>query len=293
MKTPNLLWILALIATPITLASPKLGIMESTFGNRAMVESIELTHKAGLSGVQILTGVPDDKGVIPLARPETIEAFRAARKKYGVEIISFCAGEMNKHNSWEPKERAIALSIGIQSIQACKELDVPILLVPFFGKAEFGNDIEGPKHKAVISLLQELLPHAESAGVTLGIETLTKQPAINHILATLNSPYLKSYYDTGNQLRAGEDIYQVIQDWGGDTICQIHLKPFKAQENGNIFGRGETDLPRLASAIHSSGYQGWLVFEPGWGKKTLGFPYAVANIKGARKLLEEISKAAR
>lgn len=288
MKMLRLTSILLLSAATVVQATPKLGIMETTFGNRASVESIELTKKAGLAGVQIHTGVPDENGMIPLSRPEVIEAFRAARKEHGVEIISLCAGEMNKHNSWEPEERAITLSIGKQSIQACKELDVPILLVPFFGKAAFGNDIEDPKHKAVISLLRELLPHAESANVTLGIETLSKKPAISHILETLNNPYLKSYYDTGNQLRAGEDIYQVIQDWGGDTICQMHLKPFKAQENENVFGRGQTDLPKLASVIHSSGYQGWLVFEPGWGKKTLGFPYAVKNIQGARMMLAEI-----
>ncbi len=243
------------------------GVWESRHGRERRPD-----QKAGLSGVQIHTGVPDEAGLITLSKPDVIEAFRAARKEYDVEIVSLCAGEMSKHNSWDPEERAIALSIGRQSIQACKVLNVPILLVPFFGKAEFGNDINSPKLKAVISLLRELLPHAESAGVTLGIETLTKQPAINHILATLNSPYLKSYYDTGNQLRVGEDAYQVIQDWGQDTICQMHLKPYNAEENGNIFGRGETDLPRLASAIHASGYQGWLVFEAGPGKKRSAFP---------------------
>ncbi len=195
---------------------------------------------------------------------------------------------MNKLPCWDPETKEKAYSAGIQSIQACAALDVPILLVPFFNAAGFGNDPEDPKFKAATRLLRELTTEAEAYQVTLGLESRTKQPAIDHILEEIDSPYLKVYYDTGNMLVVGENVYDVIEHWGENTICQMHLKAFDSEYS--LFGDGKTDLPRLASSIRGSGYDGWLVFEPGPGKKRdLGFDYAKENLKRIQGMFRESS----
>lgn len=268
-------------------AAPRIGIMETALGNRAKLESIYQAKEAGYSGVQLHTGELDDKGVLTMSNPKLIENFSAASKAHGVEIVSLCAGSMNREPSWEPESRARAIAIGKQSIDACAALDVPILLIPFFGKAEFGSDVKSDKLKAATSVIRELTTYAEIKKITLGIESNTRKPAIDHILKKIDSPNLKVYYDTGNLLRTGEDIYSVIESWGPqNVICQMHLKHHGSEFA--VFGQGETDLPRLARIIRDSGYDGWFVFEAGQGERTLGMPYAKTNLKGINRMFSTL-----
>jgi len=272
----SLLWSLIFLASMASATPlPKVGIMETAFGNRAQVESVELAKQAGYAGVQIHTGFLDDKGVLDIAQPGRIEAFKEASETHGVEIVSLCAGLMNRYAAWKPDSREKAISVGTQSILACKALDVPILLVPFFSRAEFGNDPESPKFEAVLSMLAELLPIAEANEVILAVEGPSKQPIIDVMLQTLDHPNLKVYYDTGNMLDQGEDVYSVIRHWGPEKIAQIHLKPFQSPQG--VFGEGTTDLAGLAAALRETGYDRWFVFEAGNGTYEKNLEFATAN----------------
>ena len=63
------------------------------------------------------------------------------------------------------------------------------------------------------------MPDAKRNQVTLAVESSSQQAALDHIMGELAHPNLRIYYDTGNMLKAGEDIYSVIQAWGAETIC--------------------------------------------------------------------------
>ena len=270
-------------------AAPSIAVMETALGNRAKLESIYQAKEAGYSGVQLHTGVLDDKGVLTMADPKLIQSFLAASKAHGIEIVSLCAGSMNGTPAWEAESRAQAIAIGKQSIDACVAMDVPILLIPFFGKAAFGNDVESAEIKAATGVIRELTRYAAKYDVVLGLECNSLKPAIDHILKEVDSPHLKVYYDTGNQLRVGEDVYSVIEDWGPkNLICQLHLKHHGSKYA--IFGQGETDLPRLARIIRDSGYDGWFVFEAGRGERTLGIPYAKENLKGIHRMFATLDR---
>ncbi len=161
-----------------------------------------------------------------------------------------------------------------------------ILLVPFFGKADFRNGPKGNEYDAVVSLFRELLPLAEENNVVLGIESYAGKAVIDRLLKDIKHPNLKVYYDTGNMQKVGEDIYTVIKEWGPDNICQIHLKPYNSPRV--VWGQGDTDVSKLASAIKVSGYKGWLVYESGPGKKTPGVPHAKENREAIRALTEKL-----
>jgi len=276
-----------LAAAAFVNAGPKVAVMETAFGNRTKVESIAMAKEAGYAGVQIHTGSIGPDGILTLARLEVIEEFKAARKKHGVEIVSLCAGSMNSCDSLDPEGLKKAVNIGRQSIEACGALDVPVLLVPFFGKAQFGNEIGSPKFKTVVQLLRKLLPAAKKNNVILGIESPSKAPTVRAILKQINHPNLTLYYDTGNMQGQGEDIYSVIAEWDSKKLCEIHLKPFESP-NG-VFGAGKTDLDKLAAAVKTSGFDKWFVFEAGKGKFKRGVPFAAENRKGIQKLCEKLT----
>ncbi len=275
-------------ATALFAGAPELAVMETAFGTRAKVENIELAKKAGYQGIQLHTGDLDESGLLPFSYPSILRQFKEASAEHGVEIVSLCAGTMNRLPCWEPETKEKSLSVAIQSIRACQALDVPILLVPFFGRSAFGDDPSDPRFRAVAELLGKLAVEAEACNVTLGIESRTKQPALDHLLSEINSPYLKVYYDTGNMLDSGENVYEVIESWGPETICEIHLKPFQSEYS--LFGEGNTDLPRLRNSLRNSGYQGWYVFEAGPGKKReLGFEFARENRIRMQRMWEDPS----
>ena len=88
-----------------SLLAQKLAVMETAFGNRGAVESIALTKKAGFQGVQIHTGKLDANGVLTLSIQSLQREFRVASKEHDIEIISLCAGSMNRINVWKARTR--------------------------------------------------------------------------------------------------------------------------------------------------------------------------------------------
>ena len=167
-----------------------------------------------------------------------------------------------------------------QSIEACAALDCKVLLYPFFGPSNFQKGEE--KIAGVAKFIKEILPIAKKHGVTLGIESPITYDRVLELFKRLdNPPELKMYYDTGNMMRGGEDIYAALQKLGNDTICEIHLKP-----EGNIhFGKGKTDLPKLAATLDQIGYDKWLVFEARGGVTKGDTKLSEENLKGMKQLL--------
>ena len=89
------------------------------------------------------------------------------------------------------------------------------------------------------------------------------------------------YYDTGNMMRAGENIYAAIEEMGNDLICEIHIKP-----EGHIhFGKDKTDLPRLAAVLDKIGYNKHLLFEARGGVKKGKAELAAKNRQGMAQLI--------
>lgn len=264
-----------------SLSAQKLAVLETAFGNRGLVESIALTKKAGFQGVQIHTGKLDANGVLTLSVESLQKEFREASKDHDVEIISLCAGSMNRINVWkEGPDRQKGLAIMQQSIEACSALDCKVLLYPFFGPSNFQKGEE--KIAGVAKFIKGILPIAKEHGVTLGIESPITYDRVLELFKRLdNPPELKMYYDTGNMMRGGEDINTALQKLGNDTICEIHLKP-----EGNIhFGKGKTDLPKLAATLDQIGYDKWLVFEARGGVTKGDTKLSEENLKGMKKLV--------
>ena len=279
---PSPLHIAALFSLSISLLqAQKLAVMETAFGNRGLVESVELAGKAGFQGVQIHTGTLSKDGVLTLADKALQQQFRDASKTHHIKIISLCAGSMNRITIWKDgKDREHALAIMTQSIEACEALGCNVLLFPFFGPSNFQKGEE--KIAGVAKFIEEILPVAKKHSVTLGIESPISYDRVLELFKRLgNPPNVKMFYDTGNMMQAGEDIDSALQKLGQDAICEIHLKPV-----GNIhFGKGKTDLPKLAATLDQIGYDKWLTFEARGGVINGDTQLAEENLKGMKKLI--------
>lgn len=241
----------------------KVAVMETAFKKRADVTSLIDAKKAGYKAIQMHSGNPkgdrSDKsqqswGLKLGSDPSILKSWKTASEKHGVKIISLCCGCLNRRQIWD-KDREISMRVARQTIDACHELEINLMLFPFFGPSNFQTNDEA--FEGVAEFMKELLPYAEEKNVVIGIEAPVTTVRVIELLQRLEFPkHLKIYYDTGN-LFDKEDIYATIEKYGQEHFCEIHIKA----AGHKIAGQGKIDLNRLAKSLNTAKYDKWLVYE--------------------------------
>lgn len=262
--------------------TPKIAVMETAFNKRGDATSFGDAKAAGYIAIQMHSGNPpgikkkplDQSAGLPLGKDESVlKSWQAESKRHGVQVISLCAGSLNKCQIWD-KDRELAMRIAKQTIDGCKAFDAKVMLFPFFGPSKFQTDdvaLEG-----IAGFMRELLPYAKAKDVVIGIEAPVTTVRVLELLEKLDYPeHLKIYYDTGN-LFEKEDIYETIRKYGKKHFCEIHIK---AASNA-VAGEGKIDLKLLAQALDAAEYDQWLVYEANRDGKE-----PVANRKAIEKLI--------
>ena len=265
------------------LTNARIGVMETAFNKRGDVKSFALAKEAGYSAIQMHSGNPpgmkkkghDQSASLPIGKdPAILDSWIAESKKHGVEIISLCAGSLNRCQIWD-RDRALAMRIAKQTIDGCEKVGSNVMLFPFFGPSNFQKDdkaLEG-----VAQFMRDLLPYAKEKNVVIGIEAPITTVRVMELLEKLGYPeHLKVYYDTGN-LFPKEDIYETIRKYGKDHFCEVHIKASKSA----VAGKGQIDLAKLATALNDVNYDQWLVYEANRKGKE-----PVANRLAIEKLVE-------
>jgi hexulose-6-phosphate isomerase len=118
---------------------------------------------------------------------------------------------------------------------------------------------------------KKLIPLAQKTKVVIAIENvwnnLWVEPKIfRHFIASFNSPWVKAYYDIGNNIK-----WAPPEEWVltlGDLLAKIHVKDYKLDPmsptgNGSwaAIREGSTRWPVLRAALDRVNYNGWLTVE--------------------------------
>lgn len=241
----------------------KIAVMETAFQKQGDVSSFLDAKRAGYSAIQMHSGMPaairkkpidPSLGLAIGSNPSIVKSWAQASEENGVEIISLCAGALNRCQIWD-RDREVATRIAKQTIDACHSLGLKVMLFPFFGPSNFQTSDEALH--GVAGFMAELLPYAAEKDVVIGIEAPITTVRVLQLVEILDHPdHLKIYYDTGN-LFDKEDIYQTIRAHAKQHFCEIHIKP----SGHSVIGQGDTDLAKLAKALDLAQYDGWLVYE--------------------------------
>jgi sugar phosphate isomerase/epimerase len=171
----------------------------------------------------------------------------------GIKISSIAIGELNgvPYKSDPRTEQWVW-----DSVDVAKNLNVPVVLLAFFGKNDLRNDDVGKKE--VINRLKKVAPHAEKNGIVLGIESYLSADEHLDIINKVGSASIKVYYDFRNTADAGYDTVAEFKKLGKNMICELHMK-----ENGFLLGKGTLDWQAIGNAVYDSGYygDGWMQIE--------------------------------
>lgn len=121
--------------------------------------------------------------------------------------------------------------------------------------------------KALLKSLEEIMPHAEECGVTIGIEpvfyhSMNTPEAAKMVLDSIGSRNLKIIFDAVN-LISFEDLDKQEAMWDramtawGDKIVAVHVKGVSFDENGDFhsapYEQSQLDYALMASYVRQLG----------------------------------------
>ncbi|MEM7232714.1 MAG: sugar phosphate isomerase/epimerase family protein [Planctomycetota bacterium] len=213
-------------------------------------EALRVAKALGIDGVQASFAGPG--GRYDLRKKEARETYRKVEKETGTKVASLGLGILNNvpYKSDPRAEEWVS-----DSIDVAKEMGLSVVLLAFFGRGDLLGDKKGMDE--VIRRLKRVAPRAEKAGVVFGLETWLGEGDHRRIIDGVGSKSVQVYYDVGNSLHKGYDIYKEIRSLGREYICEFHAKDYGAK----LLGQGDVDFWEVRRAIDDIGFNGWIQIE--------------------------------
>ena len=225
----------------------RLGVCDWSLGKRTDPASFALAAQLGLDGVQIDLG--DDPSSFLSA--ERRRPFEQASREARVAVDGVALGVLNRvpYKS-DPRTEAWVRD----SVDVAAALGVGVILLAFFDRGDLKGDANGQAE--VVRRLKRVAPHAEAAGVVLGIESWLSAPELRRLIDAVGSPNVRVYYDVANANEMGYDVYREIRTLGHELVREVHAK-----ENGALLGQGQIDFVRIHEALDDIRFRGWVQIE--------------------------------
>lgn len=235
----------------------KIGIRQASLRNpknpaQTMVANFDTFMAAadipGIGGVelQVTTGKPNMRDLSVARR------YKAEAHRWGLDIPT-TAGVWD-HQIWGAHAGLDLLN----SIRASEIVGARVMLVAFFG--ESAPDLsKKDSYAPVVSLLKDMAPRAQDAGIILGLEN-SLSPTDNKLLVEMiDHPAVRVYYDLDNMYRYGhaDAVISGIELLGNELITAVHAK-----NNGRLLeDRWRVDWAAAFRELTEIGYDGWIIFE--------------------------------
>ncbi|MGP4106049.1 sugar phosphate isomerase/epimerase family protein [Virgibacillus sp. L01] len=240
--------------------------------NWSTVDFIDYANRISLDGVELLDIFWQNKDDIR----DELEQVTKALKKHNLKVSAYDV--TNNFVKESSEDRAKEVTKVKEAIQVAKQLNTNIIRV-FCG--DIHDDLTYEDGQGwIVDGLKQCAAAAEKEQIYLAIENhgllAGKSEQVEEIIEEVNSPYVKSTFDTGNFLLVHEKPQQAF-DRLKDKIVHVHFKDFREKEAnedikgfrstlgveliGTIPGDGEVDLAYIVQGLKETNYQGWLSIE--------------------------------
>lgn len=237
--------------------------------NWTIFDFIDYAKSISLDGVELLDIYWNDK-------EKEIKQVKEALQKHDLSVSAYDV--TNNFVKESSEERAKEVAKIKDGIEVAKQLGTNIIRV-FCGDLhgdltyEDGQDwiVEGLKACAETAEKEQVYLAIENHGLLAG-----KSEQVEEIINKVNSPFVKSTFDTGNFLLVHEEPKEAF-DRLRDKIVHVHFKDFRekgADESikgfrstegveliGTVPGDGKVDLSYIVQGLKENNYDGWLSIE--------------------------------
>lgn len=240
--------------------------------NWGIMDFIAYANDIHLDGVELLDIYWKDKR----NNQNEIIQVKEALERHGLQVSAYdVTNNFVKETSAERTEEANKVKDGIR---VAKELGCDIVRV-FCGDLrgdltyEEGQDwiVEGLKECASLAEQEKVYLAIENHGLLAG-----QSNQVEEIIRKVNSPFVKSTFDTGNFLLVHESPKEAF-DRLKQAITHVHFKDFREKKSdevtkgfksikgveliGTVPGDGEVDLSYIVNGLKEVAYDGWLSIE--------------------------------
>ena len=251
----------------------------------------EFAH-AAQAGLDAIEWIYDLQGVEmnPLATDAGIAELKALSREHGIAVISLCADYFMDRPfvSAGPAEFAELTRHLIWMLDRCRLAGIRRAVLPFVDASR----IQSPAQEAaIVEMLQEVLPHAEKAGVELHLETAFGPNEFACMLAKLPHPFLKANYDSGNSSSLGYDVKIELAAYGS-RVGSVHIKD-RVRGGGTVpLGTGDADIPALLTRLAALSYRGDFVLQVARGADGEEVAWTRNNVAYLKRELERANLTA-
>jgi len=241
-------------------------------------EVVDDAAEVGAEGIELDVRDPDEALVLSSDGRNRVRERVAAT---GIDVPSLCIGWLNRGAlvADDDARRRRARETIERSVDAAASLGAGAVLVPFFGDGTPETDGE---YDRAVEGLRSVAPVAETAGVTLALETPLSGEEDVELCEAVDSPAVGVYYDSANPLAYGHDPVEDLRTTG-EHLARVHGKDRDADGNNAMLGDGEVDFDGVRSALEDLSYDGWVVLETPGGDDMLG--NARENLSRVRELI--------
>jgi len=205
-----------------------------------------------------------------------IESVKQVLAETGLKVSAYDVSNNFVKDSRE--ERLKEVEKVLDGIQIAKQLGAPVVRV-------FCGDVHGDitfedGADWIIESLNLCKEAAEKENIVLAVENhgllAGKSTMVEHIIQTVNSPFVKLTFDTGNFLLVHEspvDAFNRLKS----NIVHVHFKDFREKEEHESFrgfrstegveligvvpGDGMVNLDTIVQGLKDNDYDGWLSIE--------------------------------
>ncbi|PYE49042.1 sugar phosphate isomerase/epimerase [Paenibacillus barcinonensis] len=242
-------------------------------GDLAIADCIKTAQGAGFEGIELsLNG----EGELSLsATDQEVRDIQGRLEEAGLEIAGLATGLYWEYSmtSANKETRTKALDVCKKQLELASAFGVDtILVIPGAVGVDFIPDSEVTDYEVAYERAQKaiasLLPYAESAGVSIGIENVWNKFLVSPLelrtfIDSFQSKYVGSYFDVGNAVQNGypEQWIRIL----GHRIKKVHFKDYRRQAGG-LHGfvdllAGDVNYPAVMEALRIVGYDNYVTAE--------------------------------
>ncbi len=249
----------------------KKGLTQICLGQASSIrEGLQLCKELGYAGFEIIL---TENGDLTLASTASdYAAIRSTSEEIGVEIISIAGGGSLCDNDPQVIEKSKAQIR--KMLEAAEALGIDTVLTTG-GWPGASVRYDTACDRIEVSL-NDLKLDAEKHRVNIGLENVWNRLFLSPVetrdmLDRIGSPYIGSYFDTGNVVLFGfpEQWIQIL----GSRIKKIHFKDFKMDHKTRQYEwtqlmEGDVNWPLVMAEIRATGYDGYVTTEVCGDRKT-------------------------
>jgi len=270
----------------------RFAFSSNAFRKYSLVDSIAILADLGYEGIEIMADVPH--AYPPHLTEGDIQEIREALDRHRLEISNLNAFMLHAlGDTWRPSWierspllRAKRIDHTLHCIDLAEKLGVPTI------STEPGGPLDGMKFEEGSRFFLEGLLAVEDRAREKGIRVLIepepgllieKSKQFCAFFGQLDPQVFGLNFDVGHFYCVGEDPADLVWELK-DFTHHFHLEDIASSRVHHhlMLGEGSIDLQAVLSAIHASGYDGFVTVEL--------YPYEDRPIKAAKKALDYLQE---